>query len=696
MSSYVRVALVLLCLVLSATAGAGVGAGEPTIAQTSPPHVHPDEAEDDSDIEAVNDQLSESLLNSIRKSTAALEEGDYDRASRAVGDDYDRRLERFRQVSAETGRANEAAAFEAVRDEQRRFIKAAEAYDETYAEYQEARNAGDDQRARELARELEEHHRETRRAGSSLEAEYDRLESFSDENEEIDLGEERTTVQSIQEDINQRQESIQTVEFTETTLTVEADSTNVSFLEPLVLRGELRTAQGNPIANEEVTFVINERETTVTTDADGQFTLTHRPTMMPLDTEEVTVQYAPADASTYLGSSATVPVSIEQVEPTIEVTDGPEKAAFDKEVTVRGSVAADGAGAANVPVAVEIGGRHLGTATTDENGAYEVTTRVPAEAPSGDSTIDVTIPVSDRAIAGTSTSEPITITETESDLTLNARPAGENELEVAGRLTAEDGAAIAGQPITVQVDGESVTTLETADDGAYEGTVSTDHVDGAGEQSVEVVAVYDTEGNVRSSQTSTTTEVDLGEEAPSGLLGIVSVIVGRLVELFGLDVADLNLGEQSFGLIHWLVLLAFAIGLPIISYPLVQYFGSGGDEDEPDAEKNERPREAPSQPDDEPAPISLDDARTILESDPKRAIEITYMIARTELTGHTDETARTHREFYQLCRSNGFNDEELTALKTLTDQYERAAFAGTSVSTAEAEQTIDAATRLVT
>ena len=133
MTSYARVALVLLCLTLVVPTGAGISAGEPTIAQTSPPHVHPDEVEDDSDLETVNEQLREYLLGSIHRSTAALEEGDYDRAAEAVGDEYDRHFERFKQVSRETGRENEAAAFEAVRDEQRRFINATEAYDTTYA-----------------------------------------------------------------------------------------------------------------------------------------------------------------------------------------------------------------------------------------------------------------------------------------------------------------------------------------------------------------------------------------------------------------------------------------------------------------------------------------------------------------------------------------------------------------------------------
>ncbi|MFC7008661.1 hypothetical protein [Halalkalicoccus salilacus] len=417
---------------------------------------------------------------------------------------------------------------------------------------------------------------------------------------------------------------------------------------------------------------------------------------MPLDTEQVTVQYAPAPESTYLGSSATVPVALEQVEPTIEVTDSPEEVAFGEEMTVRGSVAADGTGAGDVPVAVEVDGQHLGTTTTDANGAYELTTTLPAEAASGDNTVDVTIPVGDRALAGTSTSAPITVAETDSALTLNAQPTGENNLEVTGRLTTANGEGINGQPITVRVGGSSVATLETADDGAYEGEVPLDQIEGTGERTdVEVVAVYNDGGNVRNSQA--TAEVTIDEEAePDGLIAILGVVFVSLLELFGIHTPDIDLGEQSFGLVHWLVLLAFAIGLPISSYPLVRYFESDDDDDEPETEDTERARDTAPQPDDEPVNISLDEARTLIEGDPKRAVKLAYTIVRAELAEHTDETARTHREFYQACQSNGFSNEELAALETLTDQYEHAAFAERPVSTTKAEQAIDTARQFIT
>lgn len=700
MSPHARVVLVLLCLALVVTVGAGSGVVE--AAQTTPPHDHPDEIDDDSDPESVAVQLEAYLLNSIRESAATLGNGNHDRAASLVGADYDRRLEQFEQVSGEAGREHEAAAFEAVRDEQRRFIDATEAYDETYAEYRDARNAGDEQRARELARELEEHHRTAQETGSRLESEYETVESVSDGSEEADLEAERTTVRAIRDDIEQRQEDIQSVEFTETTLTAEAESTDVSFLEPLALRGELRAADGTPIANQEATFVIEGRETTTTTDSTGQFTLVHRPTTMPLGTERVTIQYAPADESTYLGSNAAVPVTVEQVEPTVEVAAGPDEAAFGDDVIVRGSVTADGTGAEGVPVSIELGGEHVGTMTTDENGAYETTTALPAGATPGDVTVDATILVRQRALAEASTSTPITVRETNSELTVNARPTQEKDsLEIDGRLTGIGGTGIEGRSITVRADGSNVATLETGDDGIYEGVISIDQVDGIDERrDVEIEAAYDDDGNVRRSQASTTVAVATGEEAaPGGPLGVLLAVLGRIPDLFGLSLTDLNIADRStFGLVHWLLFLVFVIGLPIGSYPLVRHLRSVDGDDEGGSEpvNGAQPDEATTRPEDEYLRASLDDARAFLDGDPAQAVELTYTIVRTCLSENSDETARTHREFYQLCRSNGFSDENLEALKTLTERYEHAAFAEAPVSSVEAQEAIDTAARFVT
>ncbi|MFC7008581.1 hypothetical protein [Halalkalicoccus salilacus] len=69
------------------------------------------------------------------------------------------------------------------------------------------------------------------------------------------------------------------------------------------LEGRLVTETGEPIANQEVAFAIGEQTVTTTTDDDGAFSLTYRPTTLPLETSSLEIQYEPAASTEYARSA---------------------------------------------------------------------------------------------------------------------------------------------------------------------------------------------------------------------------------------------------------------------------------------------------------------------------------------------------------------------------------------------------------
>ncbi len=700
----------VLCLALASSVGTSA-VGSAAADEALPQHEHPDEVDEDGSLGTLHQGLAEYLEASLGESIAALEGGDYDLAEAYVGEEYDDRLEQFWEVSRlqeedddpeleeeEDGEGEvgaepdltwelERIAFRNARDDQRTFIEANRAYEETYAEYQDA--SGDEQR--ELARELDEYHEIVQRSGSDLEDAYAVLSSDVEE-VDVDLEEEQEVVRRIREDVATRQEQVLDEALVETTLTLDTRSAQASFLDPLVVEGELQSAEATPTPGE-ATFEIEDRELTTSIETNGTFTFEYRPITTPLDAEELTVEYVPSSDSEYQASRATVPIEIEQVDPSIDVTDSPSEAALGDEITVAGSVTVDGIGADAVPVAVAIGGEHVGQTITDEDGSYELTTTLPAGVPSGGASLNARVAMSDRALAPADVNliGATTIAETASDLTVNAEPQVDNTIAVDGRLATTDDEGVAGQAIEFRVDGSTVGALETADDGNYEGVLPTAHIDGTGEpREIEVVAVYEGGGNVHEAQASTAIEMVI--EDTDEAAGVGETIVGTLLQLVGGDADSIgsDLGDpSSFGLVHWFVLLGLA-GLPIGGYLLGRRLGLIAD----------GPRSVGSEP-----PVgsiagtgdaALDVARDhLLSGEPKRAIEVAYVAARGTLSDRVDGTARTHREFYQLCRSDGFTREELTALETLTDHYERAAFAPSTISTNDAERAIDAAARFV-
>jgi len=189
-------------------------------------------------------------------------------------------------------------------------------------------------------------------------------------------------------EIRSEQAIVREQQFTETELSLTPDQETISFLEPLVATGELRTADGASIANEEVRLDVGNHTERVTTDSAGGFTLEYRPTDESLSADELRIQYVPESQSTYLGDETNVSVSIDQVDPTVSLEEAPSELSYGEQHAVAGELRVDGIAVDNVSLAVTVDGERIGTAPV-QNGVFETSASLPAGVEDGQQELTV-------------------------------------------------------------------------------------------------------------------------------------------------------------------------------------------------------------------------------------------------------------------------------------------------------------------
>ena len=621
-------------------------------------HERPDEAQDDSEEGAVSEWLQGQLDERLGESAVLLNERQYDAARDQVGDEYDEHLERYAELEDEIEDEDEdededveeelrsTEEFEEARDNQRNITDDVETYDRTYEEYQEAVEEGDDERARELARDLDELADSIEEGSQRADEEFDRIESETDR----DVSTARDSIESVRADIENRQSEVRDREFEGTELSVEGEPTAISFNEPMTLSGTVMTEDGEPVANEPIALEIEGQRIEATTSATGSFSVSYRPTVLPLETTELDVEYVPPRGSPYDGSNASVDVAVEQVDSEIEVTEYNETAAFEDNLTVDGTVSAEEIPADAVPVSLIIEGEEYASGVTDGDGTFALNATLPAGVPLEEPDIRVVTDLEDRALGNSETDVPVRIEETPSVLEMRIEPTGEHGAIVGGELTTVDGVPVAGQTIVIDVEGEE-TTVETTEGGTFEQSVTLPD----DRSSATVTVTYaDSSSNIEDAEESVT--IDLGEGGATGF-------VGSLFE--GLP---FSVSVESLGLFVLVVL--GSVSLTIGAYRLYQLRRAGR---AATTSGSKGPRGQVS--DTGVIRVLLSLARDRLrEGETDRAVELAYVAARLGV-GHGPSESQTHWEFYDSCLSDGFSSEELRRLESLTTQYEVAAFA---------------------
>ncbi|WP_048077049.1 hypothetical protein, partial [Halorubrum sp. AJ67] len=495
------------------TPGPGADSGNETADNgTLAPHQDPEVVREDGDPGRVADYLSARLGARLNESAVAISDREFEQAQALLDEGYDEDLAKYATVASDIDEEELATQFNLTREEQASLAESLRESEELAAEYQRAAG-NDDERARELARELVAQAEEINQTTAGLEDRYGVLENGTG----VELDGAQTAIEEVRQMTGEAVAAIQAREFTETRLVAETNRTRIAADEPARISGRLTTANGTPIENGTVRVRLGNDTVTTETGPNGTYTATYRPILAPLNASAVTVGYAPEPSNPYLPATDTVAVSItEQAETSIELENASATAGFDD--TVRATGAVDVAGVdpgaiGSIPVTLSLDGRRLATGETGPNGRVDLQGTVSATIPTGENEFRVAIDRRNAAIARSTAVTTLSVRETATALSvdgsIDAADGGSEEgsdgpddgeadtLTVSGRLTTDGGddpeRGLAGRSVALAVDGTDIGTVETNADGTYRTTVAVPETVTGGDQ-VSLTASFDGTG----------------------------------------------------------------------------------------------------------------------------------------------------------------------------------------------------------
>lgn len=620
-----------------------------------------------------------------------------------LAEEYPSLAGRYAAVAEETADSddnNVSRVLNRTGENQREFATAVRNYRRALEAY---RNADDvsDERRRSLARNVSRYGSRVGELGTDLTTSHEVIA----ENSTIDVGPARDITTDVTTIVNRTTDEVRTREFVPPELTVSATTREVSFADPTVVRGQLRAEDGTPLANRTVEVRTPERTIRTTTDAAGEYTVTYRPTTAPVGAATVEAAYRPRNDSQYLRTTAGTDVTVRATTGAVELNGTPSGVAYGDDVTVRGSVRANGTGAAGVPVTVTLGGVLLAETTTTDSGAFSASESLPASIPAGSPMLRVAVPQEDRAFAADPAAANVTVTRSTPTLVVNTERLDADTARVFGGMFVGQN-PVSDARLTVRRGGETVETVAVSDEGTFETTVSVPDV--AANESTALTVAYDPpQGNVEGVEL----RVGVGS-ASTGLVpdvGFVSGFGNPVDELEFESVRSADPVLLGGGLVAFLVVFVVASsgvlrrvwravvrGLPAAVGPLL---GGGYAASRPDTVLRPPDGTDDSETDDDAA----DEAGALLGAATERlsggradeSIIGAYGAVRRHLDARFGvEPALTHWEL--LRRYGGSLDaERRDALERLTEAYERAAFSPARSTTETAQDAIDSASVVV-
>lgn len=578
----------------------------------------------------------------------------------------DKYVEVSREIEDDSESKNTSVAFSRAHENQREYVSLLREFNRTKNAYQEARQNGNTERARRLARQLIGIATQLEGTGENLTGNYQTIETTTPAN----LTNATVTINTTTQRILETVENIETEQFVNTTIVANTSRTRISFLQPLRVTGYLVAENGTLLSGQTVQLRAgNVTWATTTTNATGGFVFTYRPVRLRLDTRRMTVRYAPNPTAIYNASATTIPIRIEQqVEPTINVSMRPDRAGFKDRVTISGWINADGIGVPSVPIAVSLDGERLRVSDrlrTGPTGRFEFVVRVPANVLPGSQHVRVSIPLSERAIANVSTTRPIQIVETPSSLTVSApaqlvvnrsRAHPDAELNVTGQLVTVSGQPVSGQQVTIRVNGTTVGVAQTGPNGTYATTVNLPPKLFSGQRTttVRLVAVY------------SGTQTNLATDRAADQVQIIVYSDAGFFDIFGTLLSN-----------------KLALGIGIIVFGLVLGYRFRKRYWIPSPEEHEQREEGLAEGTVEQLTTKgmsdsqlLETERNQLAADDfNRAIVTAYTTTRARLSAEfRSPSAQTHWEFFRECQGYSLDDRQLDVFRQLTETYERAVF----------------------
>ncbi|MFC7202628.1 DUF4129 domain-containing protein [Haloferax namakaokahaiae] len=664
-----------------------VGVSQPTVRspqffgqQTTPTnnssqviHENPDEVDDENELDTLLSYLSGRMNTDIDASTVALSQRQYDAAKAALGDDYDDSLGKYVEVDGETDGDGAGDQYATVQETQRAYIETVQSFRETRSAYRAAKQAGDDARARELARRLtrlaDDAERQSARISTAFAVISNRTGS--------DLSESQTRLASIQANVSEQRDAVVEREFVDTRMAVESYDQEISFTDPFVLSGTLVAENGTPVDVDTARFTIGKQTIRTPVRADGSFTLTYRPTRVPVNTSTLTVHYRPASTSLYRTTTRSLAVSITQTDATARVTE-PARSAYGYADTLAVDVAlvVNETPVRRFPISASLAGSKLVTGATKATGNVTLTGTVGASVSTGDATVRVAPSREPLAVGFDPVTTNVDITSEQTALDATARPAEGGSLVVQGALSTREGDPVDGQPVVVHIGNRTLTTT-TDGSGTYRTAVRPPT--GASNESATITVEFDGGGtNLESS--SATTSV---ESVETGGSPVDASNAGGLSAGFPPSVTDFLWAAAAVGF----------VGLATVV--LLRRRTATEVPEMVDADLSSLGDTAEGELDLTTETTPLESARAMRSAGNQTdAVVVAYTAVRRALADAADiDDSATHWEFADRCVAAGVADGDL--LETLTAGYEKAAYSGVSVSDTEAEELVEVAATLV-
>ncbi|QCJ46004.1 hypothetical protein FCF25_02205 [Haloprofundus sp. MHR1] len=699
-SLYQRIFAVFLCYLLLvsvfstpvvATAGETVAAADAQPALTedeyvqgqtpsnnsSVRHENPDTAGRDGDTTQLRAYLIEKMVTRLGDGTVEIEQGEYQRGRDLIGDEYSELLDKYVDVEGSTGASSR---LEHTREEQQEYGTDVQSYRDTYDEYQEAKQNGDEERARQLARELAEHESNVSQTGLDLTTSYERLSNRTG----VETNDSQERIANITQNITDQQAEIRAAEFVETSLTLTTQQSQTSYLNPLSITGQLTTADGESLSNQNIILNTGSRQIQTQTDAEGHIATTFRPRTLPQGETTLTVRYVPEETSIYYGSNTTLNTSIEQVSGSVSLSEAPATTSFDDTVTVSGSVSVEDEQVSDLPLVVSMGGVELGTVQTTDAGSFSLTESVPAEVPAGEQSLTVSTTSQSQAIAIDEQVETVMVEPTETQLSVSGSQSSSSSVALQGELTTQTGKALAGQSVLIKQNGSTVASTTTNENGRFQTAVSTSDLE-AVNSTVAFAAVFPGE-KTNLEQSRAVTEVTLRN-------------------LGGESGSKTQESGQLSGLTTATVAIVAAIVIVVVAGFV--WWRRREDEAEETTEKSEidESETITSEPVTEPSvSVSPASSRLSLATDAladgrtDHAIELAYTVVREQFSKQLRSDnieQQTHWEWYQTVADHSAVQTDLTVLQQLTVAYEHAAYRREELSAKDASDTLSAVKMLL-
>jgi plastocyanin/uncharacterized membrane-anchored protein YhcB (DUF1043 family) len=646
----------------------GLAAVGPVLAVADhPEHEHPDDVDGNDDLESVERWLGNRMGEMHVDCAEGIGVGSFD-ACENLDEEYKEMLERYATVENDLQSETETAEqFNETRKQQQEYAALREEFEDTYEDYQTARAAGDDAEARELARELQQLAIRIEALGGDLEVNFVEL----DDRIAADFTAASRTINESTAETRRIILEVEAESFEATEINATIGNT-VSFAEPAPVSGRVTTTNGTGIGGAEVVLTDGAQSFTTTTTANGSYELLYRPTRTRVGTTNLTVQYRPAAADLYLGTETTGRINVRSTDSELRIQTNTYRVAFDRQLVITGSVQAADRPTPAVDITVSAETGQLETTRTESDGSFRAVTRIPVTLETGPQTIEVQASEASRAIEVSRGSIDLTVVETATELNVTGTVT-DGTIDVSGQLTADGPADVGRRPISVQI-GEETYETRTDPDGSYRisNAVAPESFP------VTATATYDEAGtNLDSSRAETTIADDSNDTTTTPTLR--SIVSGLLSSLRNSTSFVVGIGVA-------IVILVMAM---IVRRRRRQHAANSTDADP------EQPASADSGVEDPTGTTAasveslLETAREKLQTDPQATVYASYAAVRTLFDTSPEQT---HWELYNQQQARG-DDRPDEAFYTLTELFERAAFAAEHVDTTQAESALQAAER---